>query len=212
MPSANAAGTTARMWARTRPPHHLRPLHQQPSRHRRKPGVCLNGRDSSRGGNQSTTRSMALWLIWGRGHCGGRPVDQRELIRNHYQWGEHHDHHELLQHRAGPQHRCSLSFLSERGDGSAGCSPVLAPLPAFHHLAALQHPTQKLFCFALASVMGGAIGNVVDRLDARLRGRFSGVPRHAGWHFRRSTWPTRPSRSGAACLIVDELLRARREA
>ena len=26
------------------------------------------------------------------------------------------------------------------------------------------HPTQRLFCFALAMILGGAIGNVIDRL------------------------------------------------
>ena len=26
------------------------------------------------------------------------------------------------------------------------------------------HPTQRLFCFAVTMIMGGALGNVVDRL------------------------------------------------
>ncbi|MDP3611807.1 MAG: signal peptidase II, partial [Rubrivivax sp.] len=26
------------------------------------------------------------------------------------------------------------------------------------------HPTQKLFCFAVSMIMGGALGNVIDRL------------------------------------------------
>ncbi|MBX3655462.1 MAG: lipoprotein signal peptidase [Ramlibacter sp.] len=71
------------------------------------------------------------------------------------------------------------------------------------------HPGQKLFSFALACVLGGAVGNVVDRLlhgyvvdflDFHLR----------GWHFPAFNLADSAITIGAACLILDELLRVRR--
>jgi signal peptidase II len=71
------------------------------------------------------------------------------------------------------------------------------------------HAGQKLFSFALACILGGAIGNVVDRLmhgyvvdflDFHLR----------GWHFPAFNIADSAISLGAACLILDELLRVRR--
>jgi len=81
-----------------------------------------------------------------------------------------------------------------------------------------QHPGQKLFAFSLASILGGAIGNVVDRLQhgyvvdfldfhwSFLAGVF-----HRG-HFPAFNIADAAITVGAACLILDELLRVRRAA
>lgn len=71
------------------------------------------------------------------------------------------------------------------------------------------HAGQKLFAFALACILGGAIGNVIDRvlyghvvdfLDFYWR----------GWHFPAFNIADSAITLGAACLILDELLRVRR--
>ncbi len=71
------------------------------------------------------------------------------------------------------------------------------------------HGGQKLFAFALSCILGGALGNVVDRfihgyvvdfLDFHL----------AGWHFPAFNVADSGITIGAACLILDELLRVRR--
>ena len=71
------------------------------------------------------------------------------------------------------------------------------------------HPGQKLFSFALACILGGAIGNVVDRtlhgyvvdfLDFHV----------AGWHFPAFNVADSGITIGAVCLILDEILRVRR--
>ncbi|NMM12081.1 MAG: lipoprotein signal peptidase [Rhodoferax sp.] len=71
------------------------------------------------------------------------------------------------------------------------------------------HAGQKLFAFALACILGGAIGNVIDRvlygyvvdfLDFHWR----------GWHFPAFNLADSAITIGAACLILDELLRVRR--
>ncbi|MGZ5194855.1 MAG: signal peptidase II [Ramlibacter sp.] len=71
------------------------------------------------------------------------------------------------------------------------------------------HAGQKLFSFALACILGGAIGNVVDRL---LRGSvvdFVQVHWHS-WYFPAFNVADSAITVGAACLILDELLRVRR--
>ena len=79
-----------------------------------------------------------------------------------------------------------------------------------------KHPDQKLFCFAVSLILGGAIGNVIDRL---LHGH---VVDFLDFHFRflQPLFPQGhfPSFNvadsaitvGAACLILDELRRVRR--
>jgi signal peptidase II len=71
------------------------------------------------------------------------------------------------------------------------------------------HPTQKLFCFALACILGGAVGNAVDRL---LHGHvIDFLDFHwAGWHFPAFNVADSTITIGAVCLILDELLRVRR--
>jgi signal peptidase II len=71
------------------------------------------------------------------------------------------------------------------------------------------HAGQRLFSFALACILGGAVGNVVDRL---LHGHvvdFIQVHWH-GWYFPAFNVADSAITIGAACLILDELLRVRR--
>lgn len=70
------------------------------------------------------------------------------------------------------------------------------------------HPGQRLFCFALASILGGAVGNVVDRLLHGYVVDFLDV-HAAGWHFPAFNLADSAITVGAACLILDELLRVR---
>lgn len=71
------------------------------------------------------------------------------------------------------------------------------------------HAGQKLFAFALACILGGAVGNVIDRmlygyvvdfLDFHWR----------GWHFPAFNIADSAITLGAACLILDELRRVQR--
>jgi signal peptidase II len=78
------------------------------------------------------------------------------------------------------------------------------------------HPGQKLFAFALACILGGALGNVIDRL---LHGYvvdmldfhwsfLSGI--FHGGHFPAFNVADAGISIGAVCLILDEILRVRR--
>ena len=71
------------------------------------------------------------------------------------------------------------------------------------------HAGQKLFSFALACILGGAIGNVIDRSLYGYVVDFLDF-HHAGWHFPAFNIADSAITIGAVCLILDELLRVRR--
>ena len=72
-----------------------------------------------------------------------------------------------------------------------------------------RHGTQKLFSLALALILGGAVGNVIDRVA------YGHVIDFLDFHWRGWHWPAFNVADsaivcGAALLILDELLRVRR--
>ena len=71
------------------------------------------------------------------------------------------------------------------------------------------HSGQKLFSFAIALILGGAIGNVIDRL------LYGYVVDFLDFHWKTMHFPAfniadSAITIGATCLILDELLRVRR--
>ena len=78
------------------------------------------------------------------------------------------------------------------------------------------HPGQKLFSFAMALILSGAVGNVVDRLVHGYVIDF--LDFHWNWlsfafrggHFPAFNVADSAISIGAACLILDELRRVRR--
>jgi len=71
------------------------------------------------------------------------------------------------------------------------------------------HPTQKLFCFAVTMIMGGALGNVIDRLLHGYVVDFIQV-HGGGWYFPSFNLADSAITLGAVLLIVDEIRRVRR--
>jgi signal peptidase II len=71
------------------------------------------------------------------------------------------------------------------------------------------HAGQTLFGFAIACVLGGAVGNVVDRVLYGYVVDFLDF-HYAGIHFPAFNLADSAISLGAACLILDELLRVRR--
>ena len=71
------------------------------------------------------------------------------------------------------------------------------------------HAGQKLFAFAMACILGGAIGNVIDRIMYGYVVDFLDFHWH-NWHFPAFNVADSAITIGAACLILDELLRVRR--
>jgi len=104
----------------------------------------------------------------------------------------------------------AFSFLADAGGWqrwlftglSAGASIFIVYL--LH-----SHSGQRLFCFALTCVLGGAVGNLIDRVVYGYVIDFLDFYA-AGWHFPAFNVADSAITLGAACLILDELLRVRR--
>lgn len=104
----------------------------------------------------------------------------------------------------------AFSFLAGASGWQRWFFTALGVLAALIILWMLKsHAGQKLFAFSLACILGGAIGNVIDRvlygyvvdfLDFHWR----------GWHFPAFNIADSAITIGALCLILDELLRVRR--
>jgi len=72
-----------------------------------------------------------------------------------------------------------------------------------------KHPTQSLFCFAIALILGGAVGNVIDRLLHGYVVDFIQL-HYAGRAFPSFNLADSAITLGAVCLVLDELLRVRK--
>ena len=78
------------------------------------------------------------------------------------------------------------------------------------------HPDQKLFCFSVSMIMGGALGNVIDRLLHSYVVDFLQFhwpwlePLFRGGYFPSFNVADAAITLGAVCLVLDELLRVRR--
>ena len=71
------------------------------------------------------------------------------------------------------------------------------------------HASEKLFCFAISCVLGGAVGNVIDRV------LYGYVVDFLDFHWLAMHFPAFNAADsaitlGASCLILDEILRVRR--
>jgi len=72
-----------------------------------------------------------------------------------------------------------------------------------------RHGDQRLFGWALSLILGGALGNVIDRLWHGYVVDFLQL-HYAGWYFPSFNVADSAITLGAALLILDELLRVKR--
>jgi signal peptidase II len=104
----------------------------------------------------------------------------------------------------------AFSFLASASGWQAHFLTVVGIAASLFILYLLaRHGHQKIFSLALAMILGGAIGNVIDRLayghvidflDFHLR----------GWHWPAFNMADSAIVGGAILLVLDELLRVRR--
>jgi signal peptidase II len=111
----------------------------------------------------------------------------------------------------------AFSFLSDAGGWQRWFFTALGVLAAAFILWMLvRHSSQKLFAFALSLLLGGAVGNVIDRLVHGHVIDFLDVhgawfsPLFAGGHFPAFNLADSAITLGAICLLLDEWLRVRR--
>lgn len=101
----------------------------------------------------------------------------------------------------------AFSFLADQPGWQRWLFSALAiGVSAWIAIMLRQHPQQKLLSLALAMVMGGALGNVIDRI------RFGAVVDFVQWHVAGYFWPAFNVADSAitigAVLLVIEQLRA----
>jgi len=104
----------------------------------------------------------------------------------------------------------AFSFLANASGWQARFFTVIGIAASIFILYLLaRHGTQRLFAFALALILGGAVGNVIDRL---LHGHvIDFLDFHwRGWHWPAFNLADSAIVCGAALLILDELLRVRK--
>ena len=104
----------------------------------------------------------------------------------------------------------AFSFLASAGGWQRWFFTAIGIAAALFIIWMLRsHAGQRLFSFALSCILGGAIGNVVDRA---LHGYvIDFLDFHYGsWHFPAFNVADSAITIGAVCLVLDELLRVRR--
>jgi signal peptidase II len=111
----------------------------------------------------------------------------------------------------------AFSFLSDASGWQRWFFSVIGVLAAILIVWLLRsHSGQKLFSFAMACILGGAVGNVIDRLLYGYVIDFLDFhwrwldPVFSGGHFPAFNIADSAITIGATCLILDELLRVRR--
>ena len=105
----------------------------------------------------------------------------------------------------------AFSFLSAAGGWQRWAFTVLGVAAALVICYLLKrHATQKLFCTALALIMGGALGNVIDRLLYGHVIDFLDFHHAALGHFPAFNLADSAITIGAGLFILDELRRVNR--
>jgi signal peptidase II len=104
----------------------------------------------------------------------------------------------------------AFSFLAGAGGWQRWFFTGIAAVATIFILWMLRsHHAQKLFSFALACILGGAIGNVIDRLLHGYVVDFLDFY-YGTWHFPAFNIADSAITLGAICLILDEILRVKR--
>ncbi len=125
----------------------------------------------------------------------------KHLIQNAFEYGEHltiNSFFDLVRyHNEG----AAFSFLADAGGWQkwffSGVSMVAVVVITY---LIKKHQNQKLFCFGLALVLGGAIGNLYDRLTLGY------VVDFLSFHINNHYWPAFNVADSAICVGVGALL------
>jgi signal peptidase II len=134
------------------------------------------------------------------------------LIVSTYQLGEGFSVSSFFNIVRVHNHGAAFSFLASEGGWQRWFFTGLGVVAAVVMVWLLKkHAEQKLFCFAIACIMGGAVGNVADRVLYGYVVDFLDFY-YAGIHFPAFNVADSGITLGAALLILDEVLRVRRGA
>ena len=163
-----------------------------------------------------SSASLVPWLSWA---AIVLVLDQftKTLILGYYQLGDSTLVTSFFNIVRVHNHGAAFSFLADAGGWHRWFFTGIGVVASGFMLWMLKsHPGQKLFCFAVSSLLGGAIGNVVDRLLHGYVVDFLDFhwkllsPIFPHGHFPAFNLADAAITLGAVCLILDEVLRVRR--
>jgi signal peptidase II len=171
----------------------------------------MAGRGAGRS-NITFRNSSGSWLPWLAWSLVVILIDQftKVLVLGYYQLGDSHPVTSFFNLVRVHNHGAAFSFLASSGGWQRWLFTGIGIAAAVLIIWLLKsHPGQKLFAFALASILGGALGNVIDRLLYGYVVDFLDFY-WKNWHFPAFNLADSAITLGAICLILDELLRVRR--
>ncbi len=165
---------------------------------------------------RSGNASLVPWLGWAAVVV---LLDQftKTLILGYYQLGDSTPVTSFFNVVRVHNHGAAFSFLADAGCWQRWFFTGIGLVATVFMVWMLKaHPGQKLFAFAVSSLLGGALGNVIDRLMHGYVVDF--LDFHASWltpvfgggHFPAFNLADSAITLGAICLILDEVLRVRR--
>jgi signal peptidase II len=152
--------------------------------------------------------SLWPWLAWALVILVADQIT-KTLIVDHYQLGESTFITSFFNIVRAHNTGAAFSLLADAGGWQRWLFTGIGVAATIFIVWQLKaHPGQKLFSFSLASILGGAVGNVVDRLMHGYVVDFLQF-HYANWYFPSFNVADSAITVGAACLILDELLRVR---
>lgn len=149
------------------------------------------------------------WLLWALVIIGVDQITKQWILAN-YQYGDWTPLTRFFNIVRAHNTGAAFSFLADSGGWQRWLFVLIGAVATVLIVWQLRkHPDQKLFCLSLSSILGGAIGNVVDRLQHGY------VVDFLDFYWGRSHFPAfnvadMAITLGAVLLILDEILRARR--
>jgi signal peptidase II len=169
-----------------------------------------------RAGQDSETRRYIPWLVLAAVVIA---IDQgsKHWVASHFELAESRQITEyfnlVLVHNKG----AAFSLLSEEEGWQRWFFTILALLASGLMAWMIRtHLPQRLFCFSLSMILGGALGNAIDRIRSGwvvdfLQFHFGILkPLFPGGYFPSFNAADSAITLGAACLVLDELVRMRR--
>jgi signal peptidase II len=160
------------------------------------------------GGASSGAPSLLLWL--------GLALlvivlDQfsKTLILGWFQYGEGRAITSFFNLVRAHNTGAAFSFLHDAGGWQRWFFTALGvAASAFIVWMLRKHPAQRLFCFAISMILGGALGNVIDRL--RFGAVYDFLDFHvAGWHWPAFNLADSAITVGVILLLLDGLFEPR---
>ena len=134
----------------------------------------------------------------------------KTLILGRFQLGDSHTVTSFFNIVRVHNHGAAFSFLAGAGGWQRWFFTGIGVVAALFMLWMLRsHAGQTLFCLAISLILGGAVGNVIDRL---LHGYVVDFLDFfwGSWHFPAFNVADSAITLGAGLLILDEILRVRR--